>query len=64
MKSNKKTALAYLAIGLFLIVLSQIISRYLALPDFLKGFLNGTGLMLEVIGLVKLQSTKKNKQCQ
>lgn len=63
MKNNKKTALAYLAIGLLLVVLSQIISRHLALPDFLKGFLNGTGLMLEVIGLITLQSIKKNKQC-
>lgn len=63
MKNNKKPALAYLAIGLLLVVLSQIISRDLALPDFLKGFLNGTGLMLEVIGLITLQSIKKNKQC-
>ncbi|AWG24907.1 hypothetical protein [Flavobacterium kingsejongi] len=63
MKNNKKPALAYLAIGLLLVVLSPIISRYLALPDFLKGFLNGSGLMLEVIGLVTLQSLKKNKQC-
>jgi hypothetical protein len=65
MKHNtvSKSALICLIIGLLLTVLTPIIARYVPLPDFAKGFLTGTGLMIEFIALVKIQRSKKEKRC-
>jgi len=63
MKRIQKIAMAYLIIGLLLTLLMPIVSRYFELSDFLKGFLKGLGLPLEIIGIIKLQSAKKNNSC-
>lgn len=65
MKRNTlpKPALVLLVIGLLMTSLTPIINRYFPLPDFLKGFINGMGLMLEVIALIKIQRSKKNMKC-
>jgi|GEM_PF-916553 len=63
MKRNNisKSALACLLTGLLMTTLTPAISRYLPLPDFLKGFLCGLGLMLELIALVKIQRSRRAK---
>lgn len=65
MKRNTipKSALALLVIGLLMTTLTSIINRYFPLPDFSKGFLNGLGLTIEIIALVKIQRSKKNIKC-
>jgi len=64
MKRNTipKAALFYLIVGLLLVSFTPIISRYVPLPDSSKGFLTGLGLMLEVIAIVKIDRSRKNKQ--
>lgn len=58
-----KSALALLMIGLLLVTLTPIINRYFPLPDFLKGLMNGLGLTIEVIALIKIDRSKKKSRC-
>jgi hypothetical protein len=39
-----------------------IIGRHFLMPDFVKGFMTGLGLTLELIALVKIQRSK-NRRC-
>jgi hypothetical protein len=66
MKQNSSTrsAMAYLISGLLLTISGSIISRYFLVPDSVKGFMTGLGLMLEVIALVKLQRSRKDHKCR
>jgi hypothetical protein len=65
MKRNTypKSAIAYLIIGLMFTSLTPIISRYYPIPDLLKGFITGLGLAIEVVAIIKLQRTKKDRIC-
>lgn len=65
MKRNTipNSALTFLIVGLLLITLTPIIGRHFLLSDGLKGFLNGLGLALEFIALVKIQRNKKDRKC-
>lgn len=65
MKRNiiPKPALVLLIIGLLMTTTTPIIYRYFSMPDFLKGFINGLGLMLEFTALVKIQRSRKNTKC-
>jgi hypothetical protein len=65
MKLNNvpKSALVLLITGLLMVTLPPIINRYFPLPDFLKGFLNGLGLTLEVISIIKTDRNKKKSKC-
>jgi hypothetical protein len=65
MKRNiiPKSALALLITGLLMTTLTLVVHRYFPLPDFLRGFINGLGLMLEVIALIKIQRSKKKISC-
>lgn len=65
MKRNNipKSALAYLIVGLLMTTLTPIIGRYFPLPVFLKGFMSGLGLTLEVIAIIKIQRSKKQTKC-
>jgi hypothetical protein len=58
MKSKffQNTATIPLVVGLLLIALSQIMGRYIILPDFAKGALMGIGIGLEIIALIKVRS--------
>jgi len=58
-----KSALPYFITGLLLTTLTPIIGRYFHLQDFIKGFVSGLGLMLEVIAIVKIQRSKKLGRC-
>jgi len=58
-----KTTLACFIAGLLLTTLTPISGRYFALPDFLKGFLSGLGIMLEVIAIIKISKANKGKKC-
>lgn len=57
-----KQAIMYLVTGLLLTSLTPILNKYLAMPDFIKGFLTSLGLTLEFIALVKIQRIKKENQ--
>jgi len=65
MKRNTipKSALALLIIGLLITTLTPIINNSFPMPDYVKGFLVGLGLMLEVIALIKIQQNRKNIKC-
>ncbi|NTD99907.1 hypothetical protein G6M24_22460 [Agrobacterium tumefaciens] len=58
-----KSAMVYLIIGLMFTSLTPIISRYYPIPDLYKGFITGLGLMIEVIGIIKLQRYKRDRIC-
>lgn len=49
---NRK-ALKIIAVGLLVMVLTQIISHYFEIPDILYGFLMGSSLGLMILGLIK-----------
>ncbi len=57
-----KHAAMYLVTGLLLTSFTPILNKYLAMPDFIKGFLIGLGLTIEFIALVKIQRSKKENQ--
>ena len=65
MKRNTipKSALALLIIGLLITTLTPVINSSFPMPDYVKGFLVGLGLMLEVIALIKIQQNRKNIKC-
>ena len=63
MKTIPKSALTYLIVGLLATSLTPIINRYWPMPDALKGFIMGMGLMLEVIAIIKIQRSKKGTSC-
>jgi hypothetical protein len=44
-----------LAIGLLLITLPSLTRDYIILPDFFHGLLTGIGIVLEVVGVIKLK---------
>jgi len=59
--SNKKASIL-LAIGLFAMAGTQILSRYIELSDFMNGGLIGISLGLMVLGIIfriKKRSTQK-----
>jgi hypothetical protein len=58
-----KTVLFLLVIGLLLTSLTSIVNHYFPMPDVVKGFLMGLGLMIEVIALVRMQKNKKTSSC-
>jgi hypothetical protein len=64
MKHNPipKPALFLLIAGLLLTTTMPIIGRHFLMPDFVKGFMTGLGLTLELIALVKIQRSK-NRRC-
>jgi hypothetical protein len=57
-----KPALFLLIAGLLLTTTMPIIGRHFLMPDFVKGFMTGLGLTLELIALVKIQRGK-NRRC-
>ncbi|MXV51943.1 hypothetical protein GS399_13250 [Pedobacter sp. HMF7647] len=65
MKRNNlsKRSVILLIIGLLMTSLTSVVGRYLLMPDFLKGFLNGLGLMLEVIALVGIRRSRRETGC-
>jgi hypothetical protein len=65
MKSNPvpKSALLLLSLGLFLTAIVPIIARYWFIPGFAKGLANGLGLMLEVMGIIQIQQSRKRGKC-
>ena len=48
---SRRNALILLSIGLFVIAITQIISRYVGLSDLLKGSLVGIGFGLLILSL-------------
>lgn len=58
-----KPALILLIVGLLMTTVTPIISRHILMPDFVKGFITGLGLTLELIGLIKMQRSKKAGNC-
>lgn len=65
MKRNQitKPILALFITGLLLTSLMPIVSRYFHMPDAVKGFLMGMGLMLEVIAIIKMTRNRKKINC-
>ncbi|TSJ44508.1 hypothetical protein FO440_10120 [Mucilaginibacter corticis] len=59
-----KPVLLLIVTGLLLTTGTPMISRFIPLPDALKGFLSGLGLALEFMALVKADRYKKKKICQ
>jgi len=57
-----KSALILLITGLLMTTLMPAIGRYVAMPDFLKGFITGLGITFEFIAIVKIQRNK-NRKC-
>lgn len=66
MKRNNKVsqpALLLMVAGLILAAFTPVLSRYINVPDYLKGFLTGLGLALEFIALVLIERQKNHAKC-
>lgn len=53
--------LFYLVTGLFLVALAPVLSRHCGMPDMLRGFLTGLGMMLEIIAIIKIQRSRRSR---
>jgi hypothetical protein len=63
MKSNR----ILICLGLFLISVSLITKHYQPVPDFFQGYTMGTGMGLEILGLVRFSKMKRRNasvQCK
>lgn len=58
-----KSALVYIITGLLMVTLVPVLSRYLPIPDAVKGFITGMGHALEFIAIVKIQRSRKESRC-
>jgi len=58
-KSLPKQGSLFLAAGLLLIAFTQLLARYVILPDFVRGALTGVGIGLEIIAATKIASARK-----
>ncbi|CAM3853981.1 hypothetical protein MUGA111182_13245 [Mucilaginibacter galii] len=56
-----KPALILLIAGLLMTTTMPIISKHFLMPDFVKGFMTGLGLTLELMALVKIQRNRSRK---
>jgi len=56
MKLSQRLLGILLAAGLLLIAFTQILTRFVSLPDFVKGALTGIGIGLEIIAIIKVRS--------
>lgn len=62
-KSNR-IAIAILAIGLILASGTPILSRFMEVPDMVKGFIIGAGMLLEFYGIIRLaRISGKQSEC-
>lgn len=52
MRITKRKALILLAMGMFVIAISQVLSYYIVLPDLMKGSFIGIGLGLLLLATV------------
>jgi hypothetical protein len=59
-----KTTLACFIAGLLMTTLTPVLSRHFHFPDFLKGFIGGLGIMLEVIAIIKISRANKGNKCR
>jgi len=59
-----KTALICFIAGLMMTTLTPILGRYIPISAFLKGIINGLGLMLEVIAIIKISRRNKDNKCK
>ncbi|WP_373058135.1 hypothetical protein [Zunongwangia sp. H14] len=50
-KITKPKSLTLISSGMFIIALSQILSHYIELPDFLQGLLMGIGIALLLLAV-------------
>lgn len=59
---SKKAALC-LAVGLLIVSVTQVLSRYFTLPDYVHGGLMGLGIGVEWYAFLVLASGKKKTAC-
>ncbi|WP_374951651.1 hypothetical protein [Mucilaginibacter sp.] len=60
-KSISKRAGMLLSAGLIVIVFAQVLTRYVLLPDFVRGAMMGVGIGLQIIALIKLKQDRENE---
>jgi hypothetical protein len=48
----------FFALGILMATTPMFINEYIKIPDFLRGFLTGAGLAMEIIVLVKINRNK------
>jgi hypothetical protein len=54
----------FIIIGLFLVSITAMINRFVAMPDFLHGLLMGAGIGLEIVGVIRMkQNNNANSTC-
>ena len=61
-RMSRSTLILFIS-GLLLVSLTPYVSRHYPIPDYLGGFLSGTGLALEFLAVVKMQRSKTGGSC-
>jgi len=49
----------FVAVGLLLVTLPTLINDWVHIPDFVRGFLVGLGLVMEINGIVIMRKKRK-----
>ncbi len=60
-KRQLRTEQLLFSIGLLLIILPNVFKEYIPMPDFFHGLLVGTGIGLEIIGLILMKKKGLNR---
>jgi len=66
MKNQPRYIRLLIAGGLLMTTMPLIFKEYIHIPDFFRGFLGGTGLVFEIVGIVLMKRKQKESvtSCQ
>ena len=49
-----------ISIGLLFVTVPQLLIHYISIPDFVRGFVIGIGLALEIWGLIRMRQIRRS----
>ena len=59
LKKMPRQPMQFVAVGLLLVTLPTLINDWVHIPDFVRGFLVGLGLVMEINGIVIMRKKRK-----
>lgn len=50
----------FISVGLLFVTVPQLLIHYVYIPDFVRGFIIGIGLALEIWGLIRMRQIRRS----